>query len=43
MQRKRLSPTQKYGKLPEFDDQKSIKTEKNFRSNPKHKQHKRNL
>lgn len=41
MQRKRLSPTQKYGKLPAFDDQKPIKTENNFRSNPNHKQHKK--
>ncbi len=39
--RKRLSPTQKYGKLPAFDDQKPIKTENNFRSNPNHKQHKK--
>ncbi|MDD3262575.1 MAG: DEAD/DEAH box helicase [Candidatus Absconditabacteria bacterium] len=43
MQRKRLSPTQKYGKLPLFDDQKPIKTENNFRSNPKHKKHKSGL
>lgn len=43
MQRKRLSPTQKYGKLPLFDDQKPIKTENNFRSNPKHKKHKTGL
>ncbi len=39
--KKRLTATQKYGKLPHFDDQKPIKTENNYRSNPKHKQHKR--
>ena len=39
--RKRPSPTQKYGKLPTFDDQKPIRTENNFRSNPNHKQHER--
>ncbi|AHB41102.1 hypothetical protein P148_SR1C00001G0295 [candidate division SR1 bacterium RAAC1_SR1_1] len=43
MPRKRLSPTQKYGKLPTFEDQKPIKTENNFRSNPNHKKHERSL
>lgn len=43
MFKKKLSPTQKYGKLPIFDDQKPIKTENNYRSNPKHKQHKSGL
>jgi len=43
MARKRPSPTQKYGKLPTFDDQKPIKTENNYRSNPNHKQHKSGL
>jgi hypothetical protein len=43
IQRKRLSPTQKYGKLPTFDDQKPIQTENNYRSNPKHKKHKSGL
>jgi superfamily II DNA/RNA helicase len=38
---KHLSPTQKYGKLPPFDDQKHFKTENNYRSNPHHKQHER--
>ncbi|HCB51260.1 TPA: hypothetical protein DEP21_01595 [Patescibacteria group bacterium] len=41
MSKKRLTPTQKYGKLPDFDDQKPIKTENNFRSNPNHKKHER--
>jgi len=39
MPKRRLSPTQKYGKIPAFDDQKPIKTENNFRSNPNHKKH----
>lgn len=43
IQRKRLSPTKKYWKLPAFDDEKPIKTENNFRSNPKHKKHKSGL
>jgi len=38
---KRPSLSQKYGRIPAFDDQKPVTTQSNYRSNPNHKQHER--